>query len=325
MRKIITFMLALTLMIGVASAMDPYTYPGAPGTAGPTNNFDSLDGTWDHNNGSDEWDGSIIGAGRPGGVSALVDAADGTTYLRIQETGDPRDYGMGDPGSNRKIMFGHDLTGAADTFLDDGVTMTFRARISTGAPLDDQHPDGGGGVVPWPANGDGYVIHDAGKGSIGLRQIDGDQSISFSLAHQAEVDGIEGFENVAGDILVMNNLVEPGGDRGHVDTRDTNADIVARNFVPLANASVFNTFDITITAGGAGTHQVSVLVNGLGAGVYDVTSGHGSDYDTNYLMMGQGATPEQGAIDVDYITIPEPMTLALLGLGGLGLIRRRRK
>ena len=325
MRKLVTFMLALTLMIGVASAMDPYTYPGAPGTAGPTNNFDSLDGTWDHNNGSDQWDGSVIGAGRPGGVSALIDPAGGETFLRIQDTGDPRDHGMGDPGSNRKIMFGHQLTGAAATFMDDGVNLSFRARISTGAPLDDQHPDGGGAVVPWPANGDGYVLHDGGKGSLSVRQHQGDRIISFSLCHQAEVDGIEGYENVAGDILVMNNLVQAGGDRHQVDTRDTGADIVARNYVPLANATLFNTFDINITAGGAGTHQVSVSVNGNPAGVFDVTAGNQQDYDLDYIAMGQGSTGEQDAIDIDYFEIPEPMTLTLLGLGGLGLIRRRRK
>jgi hypothetical protein len=323
MKNLVTFVLALTLSIGVANAVNPYTYPGIPDTPGPTDNWDSLDGTWDHNNGSDQWDGTRIGvpgANSPlGGVISLVDPADGTEFLRIQ---DPYPFDPGAEPSNRKIMFGHQLTGAADTFMDDGVTISFRARISVAPPppLDN---DGNGN--PWPANGDGYVIHDGGKGSVGLRQIDGDQAISFSLCHQAEVDGIEGFENVAGDILVMNNLVDLNvGSRSDVDTRDVSAAIIARNYVPLANASAWNTFDITIAAGGVGTHQVSVSVNSIAQGTWDVTSGNGDDYNLNVLMMGQGSTGEMGAIDIDYITIPEPMTLTLLGLGGLALVRRRR-
>jgi hypothetical protein len=191
--------------------------------------------------------------------------------------------------------------------------------------LDPQHPDGGGGVVPWPANGDGYVIHDGGKGSFGLRQVSGDMTISFSLCHQAEVDGIPGFENVAGDILVMNNLVQAGGDRGHVDTRDVAADIVARNFLPIPDATLWHTFVIDFIAGGAGTHQVTISMDGNPSVTFDVTAGNGNDYDLNYMQIGQGATPEMGAFDLDYISIvPEPATIALLSLGGLALLRRKK-
>ena len=66
--------------------------------------------SWNHNNGSDQWDGSPIGGefgdgNRPGGVSLLG------TYVRLQDTGDPRDYGYSDSGSNRKIYLGQDLSG----------------------------------------------------------------------------------------------------------------------------------------------------------------------------------------------------------------------
>ncbi|MGQ9592880.1 MAG: hypothetical protein ACUVYA_21580 [Planctomycetota bacterium] len=97
----------------------------------------ALDGTWNHDNGSDAWDGSPVGgelgpANQPGGAG-IVEGPD-ATYLRIQDPGDPRDYGLPDP-SNRKIYFGRDLAGeefGAD-FIDDGVTLYFRARV----PMDD--------------------------------------------------------------------------------------------------------------------------------------------------------------------------------------------
>ena len=85
----------------------------------------SLDGILSHDNGSDQWDGSAIGGefgdgNRPGGAMIIEEA--NVNYLRIQDTGDPRDYGYGDPGSNRKVYLGHDLTtdGYSDTIMDDG-------------------------------------------------------------------------------------------------------------------------------------------------------------------------------------------------------------
>ena len=97
--------------------------------------FMSLDGTWSHDNGSDQWDGSAIGGdfgddNRPGGAQIITEGE--TTYLRIQDTGDPRDYGYSDPGSNRKVYLGHDLSAeeASETLMDDGVTLIFRARMT---------------------------------------------------------------------------------------------------------------------------------------------------------------------------------------------------
>ena len=55
----------------------------------------AMDG-WDYDNGSDAWDGSTIGVGRPGGAGVFTDGDD--TFLRIQDTGNP-----GNDPSNRKI------------------------------------------------------------------------------------------------------------------------------------------------------------------------------------------------------------------------------
>ncbi len=266
-----------------------YTYNGDAAVAGPANDNDSLDGTWDHNNGSDAWDGSAIGEASPGGASALVE--DGVTFLRIQDTGDPRDYGMPDP-SNRKVYLTH-TTGIGL----DGVRLEVRARIATSAPLDDQHPDGGAGIAPWPAEGIGYYINFDGKGMFGIAEA-GLGIISFSLAQAGEIQGLET------DALVMNNLVgaTPSGDV------DTGAAATAVNTMPVDDATLWNTFVIDIAAGGAGTHIVTVSANGGQAQPFDVTAGTGLESGKgSYITVGSPGTDGNTAFDVDYIAVRTPI------------------
>jgi len=269
-----------------------YMYIANPGEDNPAVG-NALDGTWDHDNGSDEWDGSAIGAGRPGGAQVITPDPD--SYLRIQDTGDPRDHGMGDPGSNRKVGFTKDirpLIPDGHDILDDGVTMTFRARLATDGPLDDVHPDGGGATAPWPAGGDGYLIHDGGKGLFGIHQEEGDdQTISFSLA----LDSDHGSLSQAG--LVMNSL--NGTSRsGDVDTGEgTNNQLV------IADPTAFHEFWVTVkgdTSGG-GTHRVDVYMDGATTpDTFHVTSGTGEDEGRDYLALYQGATGQSGAADIDF-------------------------
>ena len=173
------------------------------------------------------------------------------TFLRIQDTGDPRDFGNSDPGSNRKIYFTH----ATDIGLN-GTRLEFSLRVATTPPLD------GTGTQAWPAGGIGYHIRDGGKGMIGIS--DGVGIISFSLAKAGETD----FENVASDVLVMNNLVgtEPSGD---VDTGES----TGLNVINVEDAAQWNTFVIDIVAGGSGTHVVTISANGGPAESFDVTTG----------------------------------------------------
>ena len=113
-------------------------------------------------------------------------------YLRIQDTGDPRDYGYGDPGSNRKVYVGHNLSedGASDTIMDDGVTLNFRTRIPTTGPLDMLHRDkqAGDGPQPYPEDGDGYVTSDGGKGNFVIKQSEGG-AIAFSMTASTDTPG----------------------------------------------------------------------------------------------------------------------------------------
>ncbi|MGD8499723.1 MAG: chitobiase/beta-hexosaminidase C-terminal domain-containing protein, partial [Phycisphaerales bacterium] len=271
-----------------------YMFTADTATAGPADNYDSLDGTWDHTNGSDAWDGSQIGSGSPGGVSALTEGA--TNYVRLQETGDPRQYGIGDPGSNRKIMLSHsinsDVGAAGDTILDDGVTISFRARISSGPPLDDLHA--GGAIRPWPAGGDGYVMHDGGKSGFSVRQSTGDKLISFAPALASDDD------ELSANGLVMNKL-NGTSVTGDVDLQGNDPGTV--NILPIMDITAWHEFWITIQLDntGTGTHLVKIWKDGSPVEEeFYVTAGSGSDYNNSYIAIGLGATPQSGAIDVDF-------------------------
>src|SRR2546427_3089646 len=183
-----------------------YTFKGDAGVFG-TGAFDALDGTWNRNNGSSEWDGSALGptiatTNKPGGVmvvaNGLHQSETNVTYLRIQDPGNPSQYsGAANNGcggctianpANRKILFVHNMTaeGCPDTVLDDGFTITFRARIptpgNTTAPLDPLYPSGesGSGPQPYPADGDGIILQDNANGCLSARQLATGQ-IGFSL------------------------------------------------------------------------------------------------------------------------------------------------
>ena len=254
------------------------------GTAG----FTSLDGTWSHDNGGDEWDGSEIGgtlgAGNsPGGVSQIED------YLRIQDAGNPTGHGYADPGSNRKLSFVHDLfeEGATNSFLDDGCTVFFRARLATDGLLDSLHPDGGL-IGPVPAEGDGYQIHDNGKGNVMLNQLSNTGYIGFALATDET--------NPAGGAgLLMNNL-NGNAQTGDVDTEDAGT----VNFIEL-DPTVWHNYWITIQADttDTGTHLVTAYVDCGDPQEFIVTiAGPDSLNAVNHVAIGAGSTPRSGAFDL---------------------------
>jgi thioredoxin 1 len=307
---ITSFVLVMSLGAGVAVGgvdyEDPpggWTYIYTGDSAAPGGGFTALDGTWSHNNGSDQWDETEIGSGRPGGVSILSE--DNVTFVRLQDTGDPRDYGMYDP-SNRKIFFGHsvtnDIRAVANTLLDDGVTISFRARLSTRPPLDRLYPPGGSAILPWPTGGDGYLVHDGGKDNFGIRQPYGNKLISFALSLAS--DDYE----LSSNGLTMNKLngTSPTGD---VDLQGNEPGVV--NILEIADLTVWHEFWITIQAdtSGGGTHKVKVYVDESSMPTeFNVTAGTGNDYDNSYISLGVGATPQSGAIDVDFYAYKEGIT-----------------
>ncbi len=265
-----------------------YIYNGDVAAGGA--DYTTLDGTWSHNSGSDEWDETEIGSGRPGGASVI----DG--YLRIQETGDPSDHGITDPGSNRKVAFAHSITndiGDSAAQILNGLTISFRARVATGAPLDNMHPDGGGDITTWPAGGNGYVIHDGGKGNFSVRQSEGDMIISFALALASDDD------ELPGSGLVMNKL-NGAAPTNAVDIIGDEPGLL--NILQL-DPTTWHDYWITIQQDvtGYGTHLVKIYLDGSTvSNDFYVTAGDGNDYEDSYILMGMGSTPQSGAIDIDY-------------------------
>src|SRR6185503_13938284 len=114
----------------------------------------ALDGTWDHENSSDEWDGDrpATGFNQPGGaisdngILTIVDSSSLTVGTN----------------NNRMIQFTHDLAqdGVANgAILNSGITLYFRARLTP--PSTHQET-----ALP-----DGYAIFGAGRGNLSVRQM----------------------------------------------------------------------------------------------------------------------------------------------------------
>ena len=306
------FMVIMVVAVMGQSAFTPpqggwtYIYQGDVWASDPVA---SLDGLWSHENGSDAWDMTEINDGNPGGVSVLTETVDGvvTTFLRIQDTGNPTKYGMPDP-SNRKIYLGYNISendapGNAETLLDDGITISFRSRValpSETLPLDMLQPDDGSGGDDWPAGGDGYIIHDGGKGNFTVHQQSGG-TISFCLAVKSDHPLLA--EELDQEGLIMNRIGANVNWQG-ATIEDAVAD-VAYNVLPL-DPRHWHEFWITIakteeTADG-GTHEVNVWVDGgTEPTKFIVTAGSGSDFSATYLAIGCGATPQSGAYDIDFV------------------------
>jgi hypothetical protein len=276
---------------------------------GDTASFDALDGTWSHNNGSDQWDGSApggtfeAGVNAPGGAKVYQEG--GVSYLRIQDPGDPRDYSFADPG-NRKVYFGHDISadGAADAALDQGVTISFRARIPTPAkttnPLDPLYRDGQGaaGPKPYPAEGDGYVTSDGGKGNFVIKQQTGG-AFAFSLAVAGDQGQGDPNSPKAGFTGLTMNEFAGNAISGNVNFgQGTGTNVLA------LDPTDWHEFWIVLRkdAANIGTHEALIYVDGsTEAKFFKITAGNGDDYSgIGYLAMGSTATPQNSALDVDF-------------------------
>ena len=286
-----------------------YIYDGDKDTAAPDGSgFASLDGTWSHDNDSDKWDGSKIGGtladgvNAPGGVMTITE--DGATFLRMQDPGNPTVGNFFSDPSNRKVYLGHDITsgGGSDNVMDDGVTLTFRARIptptNTKGPIDPLYPADGTGPTPYPVGGDGF-LNGAGKGNFGIKQRAGG-IISFSLTVPTdkydESDPSSPAVQFSG--LTMNKL------NGNTVTGDVDFPSPGEFRGVALDPTQWHEFWITIKADstGVGTHEVGIYMDGSMTGTnMIVTAGNGDDYlGLSYLAMGGSLSVQSYALDADF-------------------------
>ncbi|MDX1962970.1 MAG: hypothetical protein SFX18_07445, partial [Pirellulales bacterium] len=308
---------------------------GFPAGWGSGNSFlgEALDGTWRHNQG-DKWDGSGIGdtgpkpgGPAPGGVSQFTTGD--LNYIRLQDTGNPEVHGWlqgstRPQNSNRRINFAHKIEEdgplASELVLDEGITITFRARIPNTGPLDPIYTvDANNQPVelPWGSvGGGGYAIHDEGRGMFYVAQNDlnnfnQDSAVAFSLATSSDLANYAALNpNLAGKSggLLLNNLVGNVA-TPQIDTFDYNpaaGDVF--NVVPISDEDLreWQEFWITIQDDltDAGTHQIKVYLNGSTTPhVFSVTatSDGNAEYNNDaWLAMGLSSTNLFGAVDVDF-------------------------
>ncbi len=310
--------------------------PGIVGVVAATNINTSLDGTWIYGGGSDQWDGSTNGGifinggfgvgNKPGGWTVYTES--GVTFLRMQDTGDPRTAqpsGTFSDPSNRKLMMARsmaNLDGASSSQLSDGFTVCFRARIPTPAKatgaLDPLYPSAGlpgnPGPTAYPAGGDGYVTFNGGKGNIMMHDQSsppaGDltygASIAFSLTQTNDNNGSS--TNQAGFAgLTMNEL------NGSSASNNVNFGQGSGTNLYALDPTDWHEFWITLKAdpSGRGTHEAYVFVDGnLIPKLFHMTAGasegsvdpSGAGYrGSTFIAIASPSTGQSCAFDLDFL------------------------
>ncbi|NIP95069.1 MAG: lamin tail domain-containing protein, partial [Akkermansiaceae bacterium] len=227
----------------------------------------ALDGTWDHNNGSDEWDGTAPGAGAPGGLDIVaVEGEPGNHALLMVDavTESGRD-------NNRRLALTHNLAsgeGVAGDFLDDGATISFRVRLPSGAP------DLGGGP-------NGLNPPAGQKGIFNIRQDAGRIGFALGVAGTDSAYPESGMLISNGEEAVFHSMNPTAWNECWITIRQ--------------NAENSSLYDLQLYLNGGSTPALST----------SVALNPAAEESYPYLSMQLSSTSELAAVEVDFFAFKE--------------------
>lgn len=260
-----------------------------------------LDGTWNHNNISDNWDGSEIKQAKPGGISSITEVD--TFFIRLQDTGNPLNFGYSNP-NNDKVCLTHAIS--ESDINNTGITLSFRARIPVSEILDSLYLVN---RIAYPnANGDGFTVDDNGRGMIFIC-MNGSSDIvrnliSFSLITTFDDSRIS--SSAYGEGLIMNSKVGNASRIGVGSPQGTDGSV--NNLLKL-NPRNWHDFWIKIRRDpdNVGTHLVTIWKDGeRDSSIYHITAGVSaiSEYELSspYIAIGSSSIDNSGTTDIDYIS-----------------------
>lgn len=88
--------------------------------------------------------------------------------------------------------------------------------------------------------------------------------------------------------------------------------------------AAFESFRVTFYGAGGGTLQTTDYTTFAGPVNGGVTASYAGSGVAAFEVLGIGTGSEGAIDDLSFDTVPEPATMAALGVGALGLIRRKR-
>ncbi|MBI4603178.1 MAG: hypothetical protein HY721_14560, partial [Planctomycetes bacterium] len=277
-----------------------YSYEANAGEDAYSNAFNALgclDGEWRRSSNSDQWDGSTPepGDGAPGGIeiAALSGEGDGggeASVLSLEDVGDPRGVGFPDPG-NRKLYLWRDTTAELD--LARGVTLVARWRLNP-EPRSEEFSTNGG-ALPVPS---GTHLHDQNKGQVGFVQKTAASGTLAATLCFAITDA--GTLQFAG---AFNNT--PCSGFFFPDELCLDVDESVWVSVWMTAQEDAGGIQFRLYLDGEQEPAVDTLLTGIRADAETASLPEAGGAALSYIEIALGATPQDGAIQVDFVSVAD--------------------